>query len=214
MARAKLLEDRHVEYLRGHIGAFINTHPNPSLKKGATFLEESFEIWSLRTPELPSTPPTAVDLSNFLSNTGRWHHQISQNDNPVGYALSGQATKFGASWSLQGVFVSDLAKKVARAIGRIDRDRPEDDIQAHYVVVPSHKVVLFFLRGPSRDEVYVVESTGLRSGLEEGKFYSPTDLLRWLSVVGRVDGLSLNQIKRRKTSGKIRKGRSMLSPSP
>lgn len=208
MARTKLLEDRHVEYLRGHIGAFINTHPNPSLKKGATFLEESFEIWTLHTTDLPSAPAVDFDLSKLLSKTGRWHHQISQNNTPVGYALSGEARRFGAYWSLHGVLVSDLAKKVARAVARIDQDRPQEDIEAHYVIVPSHKVILFFLRGPSRDEVYVVQSTGGRNVLEEGKFYGPEDLLQFLSTVAPVAGLRLNRSKRRRSTEKIGKADS------
>jgi len=51
----------------------------------------------------------------------------------------------------------------------------------------------------------VVESGGLKSDLEEGKFYRPTDLVRVLSTAPRIIGLRSNRIKYRKTSEKTKK---------
>src|SRR5579863_2940039 len=116
MARSKELEGRHIEYLRGHIGSFINTHPHPALEKGATFLGESFEIWSLRVNGVISDRTSNPDLSRYLFSTGNWHHQILQNGVAVAYAVSGPSASFGGGWSLRGLFASDLAKKVTRAI--------------------------------------------------------------------------------------------------
>jgi len=189
MARAKLLEDRHIEHVRGHIGAFLNTHRNPALGKGATFLEESFEIWLLRADELSAVRSTSPDLSTHLSNTGRWHHQVTQNGEPVGYALSGPAVDFNAQWSLHGVFASPLAKKVRRAVAKIDRERPQEDLEAFYVVIPAYRIVCFLLRGYAADEVFVVKSTSAAGGPEEGKFYTPSDFLAALSKIRQVAGI-------------------------
>jgi|HubBroStandDraft_6_1064221.scaffolds.fasta_scaffold296140_2 hypothetical protein len=208
MARTKQLGGRHIEYLRAHIGSFINTHPHPTLEKGATFLDESFEIWILRVNEALSDAATNPDLFKYLFNTGNWHHQISQNGVPVGYALSGPAASFGGDWSLRGLFASDLAKKIARAIAKIDQERPQDDIEAYYVVVPSHKIVCFFLRGYSFDEVFVVRSTHVPPGPTEGGFYTPREFIQSLSHSTHVRGLVLQYAEPKTLKTKLKSKRS------
>jgi hypothetical protein len=208
MARTKQLDGRHIEYLRAHIGSFINTHPHPTLEKGATFLDESFEIWTLRVNEVLSDPPTSPDLSKYLFNTGNWHHQISQNGVPVGYALSGPAASFGGGWSLRGLFASNLAKKIARAIAKVDQERPQDDIEGYYVVIPSHKLVCFFLRGYSFDEVFVVSSTRVPPGPKEGEFYTPREFIQSLSLLTHIRGLVSNYVEAKTSKGKLKSKRS------
>jgi hypothetical protein len=194
MARTKQLDDRHIEYLRAQIGFFINAHRNPSLERGAVFLDESFEIWTLNPTAVADTSEPSIDLSRFLSRTGHWYHQLSQNGIPIGHALSAPATKFGPQWSLEGVFVSQFAKKIANAITRIDQDRPGDGTEAYYVAIPSRKVNFFFLRSHSLDEVFVVQSAGTQAGPGEGNFYSPKDFIQLLSTAPKVRGLALSGI--------------------
>jgi hypothetical protein len=208
MARTKQLDDRHIEYLRAQIGSFISAHRNPSLETGATFLDESFEIWTLNPVVLSDDSNASLDLSRYLSKTGHWYHQLSQNGVPIGHSLSGPSAKFGPQRSLEGVFVSPLAKKVAKAIVRIDRDRPGDDTEAYYVVIPSRKTVFFFLRSQALDEVYVVQSTGTEAGPKEGDFYSPKDFIQSLSVAPYVRGLRLSRIDAPRKSGGRSTGRS------
>jgi hypothetical protein len=205
MARSKELAGRHIEYLRGHIGSFINTHPHPALEKGATFLGESFEIWSLRVNGVISDGASNPDLSRYLFSTGNWHHQILQNGVAVGYAVSGPSASFGGGWSLLGLFASDLAKKVARAIVKIDRERSQDDIEAYYVVVPSHKLVCLFLRSYSFDEVFVVSSTHVAPGPKEGEFYTPGEFIKSLSLLTHVRGLVLKSPEPETSKGKRRR---------
>lgn len=208
MARTKQLGGRHIEYLRAHIGSFINTHPHPALEKGAMFLEESFAIWALRVNDLRADAATNPDLFKSLFNTGNWHHQITQNGVPVGYALSGPAASFEGGWSLHGLFASDLAKKIARAIAKIDQERPQDGIEAYYVVVPSHKLVCFFLRAYSFDEVFVVKSTRVPPGPKEGEFYTPREFIESLSLLTHVRGLVLNSVEQKTLKGKLKRKRS------
>ena len=205
MARSKELEGRHIEYLRGHIGSFINTHPLPALKGGATFLGESFEIWSLRVNGVTSDAASNPDLSKYLFSTGNWHHQILQNGIAVAYAVSGPSASFGGGWSLRGLFASDLARKVARAIVKIDREKSQDDIEAYYVVVPSHKLVFFFLRSYSFDEVFVVSSTRVASGPKEGEFYTPGEFIKSLSLLTHVRGLVVKSVEPKTSKAKRRR---------
>ena len=201
MARTKQLDNRHIEYLRAQIGSFINTHPHPALQKGATFLTESLEVWTVRSADFFSRPPVDIDFSRALVNTGNWHHQLSQGGIPVGYAISGLATSFAGGWTLRGLFVSNLAKQIGRAIETIDRLRPQDDIEAHYLTIPSHKMVLFYLRGYSSEEVFVVKAMNALAGPKEGEFYAPHELVRLCSQSKPVRGLKLNkQITLRTTS--------------
>ena len=193
MARTKQLDRRHVESLRADIGAFINTHPNPAMKRGATFLGESFEVWTLNLGEILSQRSPDIDFTRALVNTGSWLHQISQNGVPAGYAISGPATSFAGGWSLRGVFASDLAKKIAQAIETIDRLRPKDEIEAHYFTIPSHKLICFYLRGYSSEEVFVVRSMNSLAGPREREFYTPHEFVRLLSLSKPVHGLRLKK---------------------
>jgi hypothetical protein len=188
MAKAKILETHHLEQVRAQVGAFLNTHPNPALAKGATFIEESFEIWMLPTERILSPDFGGRVISDFLVRTGRWHHQISQNGRAVGFALSGASDRFRPGWGLHAVFASPLASKIGKAIERIDRDRADEDVEAFYVSVPAFRIVCFVLRSYSSEEVFIVRSTNAAGAPQEGRFYSAREFCDILSRMKRVKG--------------------------
>jgi hypothetical protein len=170
------------------------------------FIEESFAIWTIRSgATFPAPSGVKVDLSQVLSRTGRWHHQLSQNGAAIGYAVSGPSDRFGEHWTLLGVHFSDLANKIARAVARIDQDRPADDIEAYLTVVPSHKLVFFYLRGYSTDEVFVVSGPSARKASQEGRFYRPEEFVQLLVPVRGLDLGMLSSTQRGARSGESSK---------
>jgi hypothetical protein len=189
MAYAKAPDSQHIEQVRAQVGSFLNTHHNPCFAKGATFIEESFEVFELPAERISIAARSPKGISEFLLKTRRWHHQISQNGAAVGFALSGAANNFGGGWSLQAVFASRLAAKLARAIEMIDRQRPGEDTEAIYVTIPAYRVVCFLLRGYSSEEVFVVRSTNVALGPMEGKFYTAADFLEAILQTRPVRGM-------------------------
>jgi hypothetical protein len=180
-----------MEQVRAHVGAFLNTHPNPAFIKGATFIEGSFEIFVLPTPAISAAAISPRGIVEFLRRTGRWHHQLSQKGAAVGIAHSGPAHTFHRGWNVHAVFASPLAAKVATAIDRIDRERPDDDLEALYVTIPAYKIVSFLLRGYSSEEIFVVSNKSAAPGAEEGRFYPPRDFLNTLLQHKQIRGLVL-----------------------
>ncbi len=189
MAHTKPFDSTAMEQVRAHVGAFLNTHPNPAFTKGATFIQESFEIFQLPASSISAAAINPRGMTEFLRRTGRWHHQIVQNGVAVGFAHSGPARVFHGGWAIHSVFASPLAAKVARAIEIIDRQRPADDLEAVYVTIPAYKIVCFLLRGYLSEEIFVVSSA--TPAVEEGKFYSARDFLDALMKSQRIRGLVL-----------------------
>jgi len=189
MAHTKALDNAAMEQVRAHLGAFLNTHPNPAFAEGPTFIQESFEIFELPASAISAAAMNPRGTAEFLRRTGRWHHQITQKGVAVGIAHSGAAHTFHGGWTIHSVFASQLAARVARAIEKIDRDRPDEDLEAIYVTIPAYKIVCFLLRGYSSEEVFVVSSASTAQGAEEGKFYPARDFLNSLLQRQQIRGL-------------------------
>ena len=192
MAHTKLLDNTATEQLRAHLGAFLNSNPNPDFAKGPTFIGESFEVFELPASSVAPAAANPRGMTEYLHRTGKWYHQIVQNGVAVGIAYSGPARTFHGGWTIHSVFASPLAAKVARAIDIIDRQRPDDALEGIYVTIPAYKIVCFLLRGFSSEEIFVVSTAGAVPGLEEGKFYSARAFLNLLMQGKQIRGLGLN----------------------
>jgi hypothetical protein len=189
MAHAKVLDNIAIEQVRADVGAFLNTHPNPAIAKGPTFIKESFEIFEFKASAISAAAMNPRGMAEFLHRTGRWHHQVVQRGVAVGIAQSGAARTFHEGWTIYSLAASPLAGKVARAIEKLDRDRPSDDLEAIYVTVPSFKIMCFLLRGYSSEEIFVISSA--ITSIEEGRFYSVTEFLESLARCKRIRGLRI-----------------------
>lgn len=189
MAHTKTLEANRLEEVRAYLGAFLNTHSNSGFTRGAAFVEESFEIYTLSSGKIASNDPRATIISDLLIRTGTWHHQISQNGVAVGFAISGHSAKLDNSWMLHGVFAAPLAQRIASAIRKIDAERPQEDIEVFLFSVPAYQLKCFLLRGYLSEEVFVIQNPYTAPPIE-GKIYSAREFLLALKQRSHINGLS------------------------
>lgn len=112
-------------------------------------LGETFALWTLELDAIVKGLQTGDDLIKLAGPSGRWHHQIRVNQQPVGYArtcrpedeaveaapqrrrrskaknqpagpASAYQTESGNDFSLRQLYVSDLGAAIADAIRWID----------------------------------------------------------------------------------------------
>lgn len=191
MARTNTLDDGSLEQLRAHLGTFLATHPNPAFAKVATFIQGSFEIFELPLAHIAPAADNPRGMAEYLRRTNRWHHQLVQHGVAVASAESGPSSSFHGDWTIHSVVASPLASKVAKAIEMIDRERPHEDLDAIYCIIPAYKTVCFLLRGYSSEEIFVISSSSNIPGAGEGKFYKVPDFLKALLQREPIKGLLL-----------------------
>jgi hypothetical protein len=127
----------------------LATQP-PSFRLGETFV-----LWSLGFDRITDGLRTGVDLVQLARPTGRWHHQIKINAEPVGFARSFSKDD-ALGLDVRQMFVSDLARYIDEALAWIDEFEVEhpDYAASHSLVrllfVPAYQTHAFWLsRGDS-----------------------------------------------------------------
>jgi hypothetical protein len=92
----------------------------PPPAKPSYELGESFALWTLGFKAIQKGLWTGEDLGRLATSSGRWHHQVKVNKNPVGFARTTPPDGEAAATVLQ-LYVTDIAKAIDGAIKWLDR---------------------------------------------------------------------------------------------
>jgi hypothetical protein len=158
MAKTKRLKPDAVARITQHLAELlarphVGITPDKQPKLG-----ESFELFSLDASHISAAADSRVSLRHLIRPTSHWHHQISLNDGTYRFARSKQPDSSYQDWAVQCLLSSPLAAATAKAVERIDQERPADEIEACLIFAPAYRVHAFLLETATGCEVFVVDS--------------------------------------------------------
>ena len=208
MAHARQLSGEVLNELTKGIGGLVARHDMSVSSQGPPVLAESFEIFLLTPRDIRSAVERGSGLTKIIRRTGQWHHQIGVGGEARGFARSVEPKRAQDSWSVSGVFVSELASKIEAAIQRIDAERPDDSAEVRLVDFPGYHMHFFLIESPTevkakpqrkesskrsksfaQREVFVIASPFSIPGLKEAQFYSEQQFLQSLLEVPFIRGV-------------------------
>jgi len=198
MAITRRLHPEAISDLSGRIANLVARHDTAVSTSGPPELAESFAVHLLSPGGVKGAARRGRSLARVIRTSGRWHHQIYIGGKPVGFARSEEPGRAHSDWSVNSVFVSDLAAKIEAAVQRIDAERPDDKTEVRLVDFPAHHMHLFMIESPGtsakgkkpgKNEVFVIGSPFSAPGLEEGRFYSERKFLRAILAKPLIRGL-------------------------
>jgi len=190
MAHTKLLDEKILSIVRSQIGQMIANY-EPGLGASEEIgVGESFEVYILPASEIAQASQTAGGLLKALQRTGDWHHQISVRGASSAFARSGVIGPVDQEWSVQSLFISDIAAKIDAAVAQIDSEHAHDDAEVLFVAVPAYHVHAFVVEHSGKPNVLVVDSPYKAPGPEEKTLYSEAAFLASLLAVPHIQGLA------------------------
>jgi len=217
MAHAKTLSAGVLNELTKDIGGLVARHDMSVSSQGPPVLAESFEIFALTPRDIKKAVQRRSGLRKVIRKTGQWHHQIGVGGEARGFARSIEPKGAQHSWSVGGVFVSELASKIEAAVQRIDTERPDESAEVRLVDFPGYHMHFFLIESPTevkakpqrkesakssnrfgQREVFVIASPFSTPGLEEDQFYSEQQFLQSLLRVPFIRGV-IHKRHRRKS---------------
>jgi hypothetical protein len=188
MSSTQQPETAHLGQVRDQLTHWLARFHRQEFRSGHAQIGESFRCYSLAPSSASAASAGSTDVSSLLVDTHMWHHQIIAAASPVGIAHSQRAAD--GSWQLINFFISQRAARFARAVQRVDQDRPDDDIEVRLVKAPSRHLDFFLLTRAATAEAHLIASATRGADLAEGRFYTLLELLRILSAHPAPAGLS------------------------
>lgn len=143
MARAEHLTREQLETIAAGMAGFLPGVADALQPEVPLELREAFKVFDLSLDAIRDT--TDKPFAERTTWSRRWHVQLFQGENPVGYVLvAGNDTPA----EVLGVFVSSLAQDIDTAAQEIDADSPQEDDgwQVGLVIAPSHHVHVLWLQ--------------------------------------------------------------------
>lgn len=146
-------------------------------------INASFMVWKLSSEQV--TGKDSTDLSLLATDTGRWHHQIVVDGEPMAYA---RAAFTNGHWIVDEVTVSTTAEDLDNAIDWVDANVHSNDL-TRLLEAPAYDLRALWLVGSGR--VVVAQAARLLSGLEQRTLIAQEDLLAQLRAVEPIVGVGL-----------------------
>ncbi len=146
-------------------------------------LAESFPIYLLGYEDVVTGRGR---LSDRLSPTGQWHHQVAFGSDPRLFARSRHEED--DTWSVKEVVRSDLPRSIGRTIAWIDDNLPEE-AEAALLVAPAYFLTAFLLTGLESVRVVVTDRPEGMGEIEVDHVYDEFTFLDLLSRQPPVRGL-------------------------
>jgi hypothetical protein len=143
MARAEHLTREQLEAIAAGMAGFLPGVADALQPEIPLELREAFKVFDLNLDAIRDT--TDRPFAERATWSRRWHVQIFQGEDPVGYVLVGGND---APTEVLGVFVSSLAQEVDTAAQTIDAEAPQEDdgSQVGLVVAPSHHAHMLWIQ--------------------------------------------------------------------
>ena len=138
-------------------------------------MKETFRVYTLRLDKIEKGLKEGSDLIELAEPTGRWHHQVSCNVQPVGFARS--LSKSAEGFDVCQLYVSALARLIDEAVTWIDDfegrhpDYAASDPVVRLLFIPSYQTHAFWIvRGSSGSSLRALASRALKGlGLNVGR---------------------------------------------
>lgn len=176
-----MLESEKIESVRAQLGELLSYLREDVSSIVTPGLGESFELHTLPFDALSDlSEPDSLLL--YMRRTGAWLHLIRSADGPIAVAQSSAHGPTLSEWSVQNLFSSPLALKLAKAIEHLDSVRSEDAIEATLFLTPSLHIYAFLLLKQQTSEVYVIAVPEGVKSLREGEFYTNGRFVRLLGI--------------------------------
>jgi len=149
------------EFLALGSGADSSTPPSFELR-------ETFRVYTLRFGQIEKGLKEGSDLTQLAEPTGRWHHQVMCNGQPVGFARS--LSESAEGFDVCQLYVSALARRIDKAVTWIDDfeqsnpDYAASDPVVRLLFIPSYQTHAFWIvRGSSGGSLRALASRVLKS---------------------------------------------------
>jgi hypothetical protein len=150
----------------------------------AVTITASFAVWNLSSDRVEAG--VSDDLDALAARTGRVHHQIAVDGQPLLYARS---VLDHDTRTVEEVTVSPTAKRIDAAIDWIDANVPEDDL-ARLLEAPAYHLLAIWLVGDGgKGRVLVVEAASRLADLVGLQLRPESELLRRLRAIEPVGGI-------------------------
>ena len=188
MAFSRQLEKQKIQSVRRHLGQMIARFHREAVDPQETELHETFELCMIQGDAFPLGKDDS--LSAIVRRTGSWQHLIKSKGKPIGIAHSAAPGTLENKWSVQNFFLTPISAKIARGVAKIDKERPDQNIEVVLVTVPAKLVDFFLLRSPGKTEVYLIVGRDKSTGLVEGRFYNEKKFTQMLSDAPNITGMS------------------------
>lgn len=171
--------------------ATVQTAPlGVTLQDGQAELVGCFTVWVLEAEPLQSAEDQP--LARLARPTGRRHHQLYINGEPVGYVRSAPREPDGDEWRVVQVAFSDLATCVDETIAWINQTLTEEERDARLLMVPSRRVHALWLY-PETDAqeglVFVADAPPNSETLKKRYRYTEREFVAALRAAPELRGI-------------------------
>ena len=126
-------------------------------------------------------------MSEWLTRTGLWHHQIAANGRADAFARSAQVAPGAGEQQVVEVARSTLPEALSTTIRWID-EHAEGDPMVRLLTVPAYYVTAFWLEYANRDAVVVAERPQKYDNLPLNRIMPAPEFLERLAASGRSRG--------------------------
>ncbi|MBV9209858.1 MAG: hypothetical protein JOZ52_04480 [Acidobacteria bacterium] len=162
-------------------------------------LQETFAIYRLGAKSIKDAAEAGKDIAEFARNTGRWHHQVKVDEEPVAFARTCAAKQDGA-YDVCQFFVSDLSKAIDDAITWIDKyeaahpEYAETDPLVRLLVVPAYNVLAFWLlkQKTGQSDLLVIDALAELVELKEERLLSSAEFLKAFGGHDPITGVAFD----------------------
>lgn len=154
----------------------------------AVTITASFPVWNLSSDRVEKGAGISDDLDALATRTGRLHHQIAVDGQPLLYARS---VLDHDTRTVEEVTVSPTAKRIDAAIDWIDANVPEDDLARLLEARAYHLLAIWLVGDGGKGRVLVVEAANRLEDLVARQLHPESELLRRLRAVEPVAGIDL-----------------------
>jgi len=150
----------------------------------AVTITASFAVFDLSSDQVEAA--VSDDLDALAARTGRLHHQIAVDGQPLLYARS---VLDHDTRTVEEVTVSPTARRIDAAITWIDANVPEDDLARLLEARSYHLLAIWLVGDGGKGRVLVVEAARRLGGLVARQLHPESELLRRLRAVEPVVGI-------------------------
>ena len=150
----------------------------------AVAITASFAVFDLSSDRIEAG--ISNDLDAVAARTGRLHHQIAVDGQPLLYARS---VLDHDTRTVEEVTVSPTAKRIDAAIDWIDANVPEDDLARLLEARAYHLLAIWLVGDGGKGRVLVVEAANRLEDLVAPQLHPESELLRRLRAVEPVAGI-------------------------
>jgi hypothetical protein len=146
-------------------------------------LKDSLELWVVEANSIKY----ATSIASIIKKMGRWHHQIFNNNSPIGYATS-LLDEDSKSWSINqvsgDVYLANVIDYELTNISKVFTSIPLD---VRLMVVPAINIYVLWVVEADKQRFFVLPSQLIKTPI---KYLLEQEFLIWLKSIQIVQGMT------------------------